>query len=206
MKIERNHLSAVEPILSRLFDLILTIEVISQIHNGLIPINLRHIGCSKGKEWMLAELSKNPRLKHTVYSGLINCSLSEHKGMNPFFVCCALGRKEIFDFMKSFDPDINSSDVTGTLCMHAAVRSMNEPIISSLLEMNANCTTPNKFGETPLMCACSAKLEKSALQLINKLNSTNSLENQKALSVACQNGLIEVARKLLSKGVSKTFI
>jgi len=200
---------AINPILDRLFYLILYQEVIKHKTNNLIQINLRHliirleeIPKNDSNEKILHELFVNYKLRNTVYSCLINCALPEYRNMTPFYVSCMLGRTQIFKYFCKYEPNINCYDITGTFCIHAAIRCENNEIFQTLLEMNANCTCPNKLGETPLMCACSKKLENISMQLIDKFNTTNSLENQKALCIACQNGLIDVAHKMILKGVS----
>ena len=158
--------------MDRLFRLILSIEIIKQTPNRLVQINIQHIlikmeESRKGKKRILKEMQRNDKLRYTIYSCIINCTLPEYRFMSPFYVCCSLGKQEIFDYMKQYEANMNTADVTNTLCIHAAIRSGNEKIVQFLLAMNANCTTPNKVGETPLMCACSKKLEATALSLLD---------------------------------------
>ncbi len=146
--------------------------MVKRIPNGLIQIDiqpvltrLEEMDGGRRKELILRELSANPKLRASIFSCLINCALPEYRDMSPFYVACSLGRDGIFSYMKQYEPNVNTCDVTRTLCIHAAIRSQSESIVSDLLSMNANCTAPNKLGETPLMCACSKRLEQTALRL-----------------------------------------
>jgi len=183
---------SIELILDKLFCSIIK-KKIQRLPNNLFTTNLISIPKTNECDSLFDSMIPDIRIRNTIYSSIINCELPKYK--NPFYLCCLLGRETIFNCFKSYNPNT-------TQCIHAAIQANNLAIVKGLLCMNTDCTTPNEFGETPLMTACLKGSEPISLLLIEKMNSYEIKEEQQALSISCQKGLFKVAYELIKHGIS----
>eukprot|EP00826_Nyctotherus_ovalis_P063654 TRINITY_DN9336_c0_g2_i1.p1 TRINITY_DN9336_c0_g2~~TRINITY_DN9336_c0_g2_i1.p1 ORF type:complete len:304 (+),score=-6.31 TRINITY_DN9336_c0_g2_i1:97-1008(+) len=203
-RLDRNHVLSIEVILDKLFKIMITMGVSDNFFSIDAKKFIHEIstGLLTDSQNFYAAVMANPKIRSTIYSFIINCSFPKYKSMSPFYYCCLLGRESIFSSFEQYKPNVNSKDSNSNSCIHAAIQANNIAIIHKLICMGANFTTPNSFGETPLMYACINGFESICLLLVEKLNSTSLLNEQKVLGTLCQQGLVRAASEMIRRGAS----
>eukprot|EP00826_Nyctotherus_ovalis_P056813 TRINITY_DN7747_c0_g2_i1.p1 TRINITY_DN7747_c0_g2~~TRINITY_DN7747_c0_g2_i1.p1 ORF type:complete len:172 (+),score=16.08 TRINITY_DN7747_c0_g2_i1:479-994(+) len=164
---------------------------------------LRAVHLPVGYKKIEESIMNNSMWRDGMYKSLISVSvLVEGKYKNPFHEACLKGKWNAFSYFAGLIPEMDVVDSEGNTCLHTTIESGNKAIIKSILDMKTNLSSTNNLGETPLMKACSQNSSEIALLLLDHIRVEDTAENQKALSLACRHGHIEVIPKLLNHGIS----
>lgn len=148
--------------------------------------------------------SKNMKL---IISKLLNTKISiNNKSITPFYEACSMNKGNAFACFCDFDLDFNITDDEGASYLHIIIKIGNIHMIKKLLELKANCDIVANNGENALMVACSKDTPDIALLMIEVVKFNNTIENQKALSIACQKNYIEVVTKLADQRICKILL
>jgi len=135
----------------------------------------------------------NKKRKEELYNCLISASIFiNNKYKSPLYESCLKGKVNTFNYFASQSFIRDKIRTNSNLYLNAAITSKNKEIIKSILDIE-----PNNLDTFLLIEACLKELPEVALILIEH----GVVGSQKALSIACMKGYIEVASKLLSKGI-----
>lgn len=148
-------------------------------------------------------IMRNSVWRDGMYKSLISVSiLVEEKYKNPLHEACSKGKWNAFTCLAGLMPEMDVADSEGNTCLHTAIGNGNKVSIKGILNMKPNLTSTNNLGETPLMKACSQSSPEIALFLLDHISVEDTTENQRAFSLACKYGHLEVISRLLSHGIS----
>lgn len=119
------------------------------------------------------------------------------------FGCCGVGGKasaEVVRLLLDHKASVDAVDENKRSCLHLASSAQNsEEVVSLLLQKKADIALVDKFGETPLLCACSQN-RRAIVQLLlsagANLNTTDQ-SGRTGLHIACHYGATTVVQTLL---------
>ncbi len=172
--VERGWLVVVRRVMQRLFVSVVHRELMEGTCNGLLSLHpgLAQPGLLRSQEHKRKEMLSPEPLEHAslkdrdrVYSEIVNCALTEYMCRSPFYLSCIGRSNEVFAYFKQFKPNLDCKDNTKTSCLLAALQAGNTQIVEELLALNADCTSANACGDTPLIIACLKQLTPIALQI-----------------------------------------
>lgn len=158
-------------------------------------------------------------VKELVKAGA-DINVSNHNGITPLFRAIYDGSEEIFCTFLSASPDFNTTSPNKNTLLHAAVRSQNHNILSTLLQKLQVCQeqdvnqppigvdTINKAGETPLHIAAERGYVKLARTLL--MHGANIEAKDNASSTPLVGAMLreqdEMADFLISQGANSAIV
>jgi ankyrin repeat protein len=134
-----------------------------------------------------------------------NVNARDNSEIRPLHQAARLGYADVAALLISKGADVNAIDFQGQTSIHLATRKGHSAVVVLLASKGAHINVKNIFGDSPLTCALSQKLDPTHAEIASYLISggaeidIKNSSGQTPLHLAAEQGYNKVAKVLIGK-------